>query len=138
MTSNPLDTWHRIVVTQNPDGLRELLADDVVFHSPIVHTPQRGKEISTRYLEAALHVFFSPTFRVVRKLFGDTEAMLEFESDIDGVTINAVDIVKWNSAGQIVDFKVMVRPLKAISVVQQKMAARLQAKGSAAPNSGTG
>jgi hypothetical protein len=126
LTPNPLDTWHRIVVTQNPGGLRDLLADDVVFHSPIVHTPQRGKEIATRYLEAALHVFFGPTFRVVRKLFGETDAMLEFESEVDGVSINAVDIVRWNTAGQIVDFKVMVRPLKAISVVQQQMTARLR------------
>ena len=127
MTANPLETWHRIVVTQDPGGLHALLADDVVFHSPVVHTPQRGKALTTRYLDAALHVFFSPSFRVVRKLFGDTDAMLEFETEVDGVTINAVDIVKWNPAGQIVDFKVMVRPLKAIGVVQQKMAERLQA-----------
>ena len=115
-----------MVVTQDPSGLQALLADDVVFHSPVVHTPQRGKEIATCYLEAALHVFFNPSFRVVRKLFGDTDAMLEFETEIDGVTINAVDIVKWNHAGQIIEFKVMVRPLKAIGVVQQKMTARLQ------------
>ena len=127
MTANPLETWHRIVVTQDPSGLHALLADDVVFHSPVVHTPQRGKALTTRYLDAALHVFFSPSFRVVRKLFGDTDAMLEFETEVDGVTINAVDIVKWNPAGQIIDFKVMVRPLKAIGVVQQKMAERLQA-----------
>jgi hypothetical protein len=128
LTANPLETWHRIVVTQDPSGLQALLADDVVFHSPIVHTPQRGKEVATRYLEAALHVFFSPSFRVVRKLFGDTDAMLEFESEVDGVTINAVDIVKWNHAGQVIEFKVMVRPLKAIGVVQQKMTERLQAR----------
>ena len=127
MTSNPLDAWHRIVVTQDPSGLRDLLADDIVFHSPIVHTPQRGKETATRYLEAALHVFFSPSFHVVRKLFGDTDAMMEFESEIDGVIIDAVDIVTWNAARQIIEFKVLVRPLKAIGVVQQKMTARLQA-----------
>lgn len=116
-----------MVVTQDPSGLRDLLADDVVFHSPIVHSPQRGRELAARYLEAALHAFFNPTFHVVRKLFGDRDAMLEFESGIDGVTVNAVDIVRWNDAGQIVDFKVMVRPLKAIGVVQQKMTARLEA-----------
>ena len=127
MTINPLEAWHHIVVTQDPSGLRTLLADDVVFHSPVVHAPQRGKEITTRYLEAALHVFFSPSFRVVRKLFGDADAMLEFESEVDGVIINAVDIVKWNLAGQIIEFKVMVRPLKAISLVQQRMTERLQA-----------
>ena len=127
MTLNPLEAWHHIVVTQDPSGLQALLADEVVFHSPVVHTPQRGKEITTRYLEAALQVFFSPSFRVVRKLFGEADAMLEFESEVDGVTINAVDIVKWNRAGRIIEFKVMVRPLKAISLVQQRMTERLQA-----------
>jgi hypothetical protein len=127
LNSNPLETWLRIVVTQDPSNLQALLADDVVFHSPVVHTPQHGKEIATRYLEAAMHAFFSPTFRVVRKLFGETDAMLEFESVVDGLTINAVDIVKWNRAGQLIEFKVMVRPLRAISLVQEKMAARLEA-----------
>jgi hypothetical protein len=127
LTDNPLDAWHRIVVAQDPSGLQALLADDVVFHSPVVHTPQRGKEIVTRTLEAAMHVFYNPSFRVVRKLFGERDAMLEFESEVEGVNIDAVDIVQWNAAGRIVDFKVMVRPLKAIGVVQQKMAARLQA-----------
>jgi hypothetical protein len=127
LTDNPLDAWHRIVVAQDPSGLQALLADDVVFHSPVVHTPQRGKEIVTRTLEAAMHVFYNPSFQVVRKLFGERDAMLEFESEVEGVNIDAVDIVQWNAAGRIVDFKVMVRPLKAIGVVQQKMAARLQA-----------
>ena len=71
--THPLDAWHHIVVTQDPTGLQDLLAADVVFHSPVVHTPQRGKEVVTRYPEAALHVFFSPTFRIVRKLYGDTK-----------------------------------------------------------------
>lgn len=127
MTDNPLDAWHRIVVDQDPARLDALLADDVVFHSPIVHTPQRGKAVATRYLAAALEVFFSPSFRVVRKLFGQTDAMMEFETEVDGVLIDAVDIVRWDATGRIVDFKVMVRPLKAIGVVQQRMTERLQA-----------
>lgn len=126
MTDNPLDIWHRIVIDQDPARLDSLLSDDVVFHSPIVHTPQRGKAVTTRYLTAALHVFFSPSFRVVRKLVGATDAMMEFETEVDGVTIDAIDIVQWNASGRIVDFKVMVRPLKAIGVVQQKMTERLQ------------
>ena len=126
--TNPLESWHRIVVAQNPRGLDALLADDVVFHSPIVHTPQRGKATATRYLDAALHVFFNPSFRVVRKLIGEADAIMEFESEVDGVIINAVDLIKWNRANQIIEFKVMVRPLKAINVVQQKMSERLQAR----------
>jgi hypothetical protein len=133
LTANPVETWHRIVLSQEPAGLDALLADDVVFHSPVANTPQRGKAIATRYLEAALRAFFNPSFRVVRMLSGDNDAMMEFETEIDGVTVDAVDIVKWNRAGRIVEFKVMVRPLKAIDAVQRAMAAALQA-GSRPPD----
>jgi len=93
-----------------------------------VHTPQRGKRVTQVYLSAAFEVFFNPGFRYVREIVGDTDAMLEFETEIDGVFVNGVDIIKWNVAGRIVEFKVMLRPLKAINVVHQRMAALLQAR----------
>jgi hypothetical protein len=78
------------------------------------------------YLGAAFHVFFNPTFRYIREIVGASDAMLEFETEIDGILVNGVDIIRWNEAGQIVDFKVMLRPLKAINLIHQKMAAMLQ------------
>lgn len=127
MTEHPIDTWHHLVRTHDASGLATLLADDVVFHSPVVHTPQRGKKLAAGYLGAAFHVFFNPTFRYVREIRGESDAVMEFETEIDGVLVNGVDLVRWNDAGQIVDFKVMVRPLKAINLIHQKMAAMLQA-----------
>lgn len=126
MTDHPLDTWHRLVRTHDASGLNALLAEDAVFHSPVVHTPQRGKALAVGYLSAAFHVFFNPTFRYVREIVGESDAMLEFETEIDGVLVNGVDIITWNSAGQISEFKVMLRPLKAINLIHQKMAAMLQ------------
>ena len=123
---HPLDTWHRLVRSQDASGLGALLADDAVFHSPVVHAPQAGKKLVARYLGAAFHVFFNPTFRYVREIVGPSDAMLEFETDIDGVHVNGVDLIKWNDAGLIVEFKVMIRPLKAINVIHQRMAAMLQ------------
>ena len=124
---NPtLETWHRLVRTQDSSGLISLLADDVVFHSPVVHAPQRGRKLTAMYLTAAFHVFFNPTFRYVREIVGASDAMLEFETEIDGILVNGVDVIRWNDAGQIVDFKVMLRPLKAINLIHQKMAAMLQ------------
>jgi len=79
------------------------------------------------YLAAAFHVFFNPSFRYVREIIGTTDAMLEFETEIDGVLVNGVDIIKWNEGGRIVEFKVMLRPLKAIHLIHQRMAAMLQA-----------
>ena len=126
MTEHPIDIWHRLIHTQDPSGLATLLADDAVFHSPVVHLPQRGKKLAAGYLGAAFHVFFNPSFRYVREIRGDSDAMLEFETQIDGVLVNGVDIIRWNEAGQIVDFKVVIRPLKAINVIHQRMAAMLQ------------
>ena len=127
MTETTLETWHRLVRTQDPSGLNALLAEDAVFYSPVVHTPQRGRKLAAWYLGAAFSVFFNPTFRYVREVTGPSDAALEFETEIDGVLVNGVDLIKWNDAGQIIEFKVMLRPLKAINVIHQRMAAVLQA-----------
>lgn len=128
MTPSALVRWHAALAARDPRALDALLADDVVFHSPVVHTPQAGKAITTLYLTAALHVFVNPTFRYVRQVIGAKDAVLEFEVTIDGIVVNGVDMIRWNDAGRITDFKVMVRPLKAINLLHQKMAAMLQAK----------
>lgn len=127
MTEHPIEVWHRLVRQRDPRGLDALLDADAVFFSPVVHVPQRGKKITAMYLAAAFQVFCNPTFRYVREILGTTDAMLEFETEIDGVLVNGVDIIKWNDAGRIVEFKVMLRPLKAINLVHQRMAAMLQA-----------
>jgi hypothetical protein len=123
---HPIEVWHRLVQERNPRGLEALLDADAVFVSPVTHTPQRGKKTSAMYLASAFKVFFNPTFRYVREIIGTTDAMLEFETEIDGVLVNGVDIIKWNEGGRIVEFKVMLRPLKAIHLIHQRMAAMLQ------------
>jgi hypothetical protein len=130
MTEHPIEVWHRLVRERNPRGLDQLLDSEVVFLSPVVHTPQRGKQVTALYLGAAFQVFFNATFRYVREIVGNTDAMLEFEVEIDGVQVNGVDIIKWNDAGRIIEFKVMLRPLKAVNLIHQRMAAMLQAKQS--------
>jgi hypothetical protein len=92
-----------------------------------VHTPQVGKAITKKYLAAAFQVLFNDSFRYVRELRGDRDAVLEFLVDLDGIAVNGVDLIKWNEAGKITEFKVMLRPLKAVNLIQQKMAAMLQA-----------
>ena len=128
MTRNPIAAWHQIVQDRDLKSLDALLCDQVVFHSPVVHTPQRGKVVTTQYLAAAFRVFFNESFRYVREIASGQEAVLEFQVEIDGISVNGVDMITWNDAGQIVDFKVMIRPLKAINLIHQKMAAMLQAR----------
>ena len=120
-------TWHHLVKTRNPAGLDDLLAEDAVFLSPIVHSPQRGKALTRAYLHAAFEVFFNDSFRYVRELIGENDAMLEFETMIDGVLVNGVDLIKWDAAGKITEFKVMIRPLKAINLIHERMGAMLKA-----------
>jgi hypothetical protein len=117
-----------MIQERNPKGLSAILSDQVVFHSPIVHTPQVGKSITTKYLSAALSVFVNDSFRYVRKVTSDHDAVLEFQVEIDGITVNGVDMITWNQDGQIIDFKVMVRPLQAVNLIHKKMELMLQAK----------
>lgn len=102
-----------------------MLANGVVFYSPVVHTPQVGKAITAAYLTAALHVLGNESFRYVREVIGPSDAVLEFESEIDGIVINGVDIIKWSADDKITEFKVMIRPLKAINLIHEKMAEML-------------
>jgi hypothetical protein len=127
MQIGPIEMWHRLVEQRDTRGLDALLADEAVFYSPVVHTPQIGKAITKKYLVAAFQVFFNESFRYVRELQGDRDAILEFEVTLDGIIVNGVDMIKWNEAGKITEFKVMLRPLKAVNLIHTKMAAILQA-----------
>jgi hypothetical protein len=131
MPIDTMATWHRLVKSQDAAGLDTLLADDAVFHSPVVHKPQAGKAITQKYLAAAFQVFFNDSFRYVREVKGERDAVLEFMVELDGISVNGVDMIKWNDEGRIVEFKVMLRPLKAVNLIHQKMGAMLQAAASA-------
>ncbi len=137
-----LEAWHRVVRNMSPKTLDEILADDVIFHSPVVHTPQEGRALTKLYLLAAFNVFpgqeqgdtegapeerSGSKFRYVREVVGTHDAVLEFTTEMDGIRVNGVDMIRWNDAGRIVDFKVMIRPLKAIQKVHAQMGAMLEA-----------
>ncbi len=122
-----IERWHQLIASRDPSGLDELLAEDVTFSSPIVHTPQVGKALTRGYLLAAMEVLLSGSFRYVNEWVAEQSAVLEFEAVVDGITIQGVDIIHWNAADRIVRFKVMVRPLKAINLLHQSMARALQA-----------
>lgn len=127
---SPMDAWHRHVANQDAAGVRSLLAEEVVFHSPVVDTPQAGKAITGQYLDAVFDIFSKHSFRYVREVIGEHDAVLEFQVEIDGVGVNGVDMITWNDEGRIVDFKVMLRPLKAVKLMQMKVAAVLQSRSS--------
>jgi len=127
MTHPTITAWHEVARTRDVARLDALLADDAVFHSPVVHKPQAGRVLTRMYLAAAFEVFFNDSFRYVREIVGTHDAVLEFQVEIDGIEVNGIDMIRWNEEGRIIDFKVMIRPLKAIDVVHRRMAAMLQA-----------
>ena len=126
MIHSTIAHWHNLLENGNAAGLDALLADNAVFHSPIVHTPQYGKALTKMYLSAAFMVLYNDTFTYVREVVGERDAVLEFEVEIDGIKVNGVDMIKCDDEGKIVDFKVMVRPLKAVNLIHQKMMAMLE------------
>ena len=147
MIEQTIEKWHRFLRGQLPGGLDELLHDDVVFHSPILFTPQVGKDITKMYLHAAYMVFggddgptsestdgggeaeadLGRSFRYVRQTMSGHSAALEFETRMDGKYVNGVDLITCDDEGRIVEFKVMIRPLQAVNLVHERMRAMLAA-----------
>jgi hypothetical protein len=133
-----IERWHRIALERRADELAGILAEDAVFESPVVHTPQVGRAIVEAYLRGALQVLNTEHFRYGDEWFSEAgtgagSAVLEFFSEIEGIKINGIDIIHWNQAGLITHFKVMVRPLKAINILHQKMGEHLNSTGALKP-----
>lgn len=121
-----LDLWHRCFSSGDPNLLAEFLHDDVVFYSPVVFTPQKGKMITTAYLMAASKSL-AEEFQYVRKVVTDHQVVLEFECKIDGKYVNGVDMMTFDDDMKCTEFKVMVRPLQAVNAIHQSMMKALEA-----------
>jgi ketosteroid isomerase-like protein len=121
-----IERWHAYLAGQTSDDLGELLADDVVFFSPIVYTPQRGKDITTMYLLAAKQTLGAGDFRYTKQVTNGDTAVIEFETTLDGKYVNGVDIIRCDDSGRIVEFRVMIRPLQAVNAVHEQMRAMLE------------
>jgi hypothetical protein len=127
MQPAPITLWHQAVSQKDLGAFEDILDDAAVFQSPAVHAPQAGKALVAGYLRAALAVLNTDSFRYVDEWFGERSAVLEFAVTLDGVDIEGVDIIRWNEAGRVTNFKVMVRPLKALNTVVALMGAQLKA-----------
>ena len=125
MTTTALDKWYAYTKSHDRAALWDLLDPEAVFESPVVHTPQRGRDLTFKYLLSADKVLGGPGFAYVGEWRGDTGAVLEFENEIDGIRINGVDMITFGNDGRITHFKVMVRPLKAINLLHRLMGEQL-------------
>ena len=125
MTMTVLDKWYACAKSQDRAGLWDLLHPDVIFESPVVHTPQAGRDITFKYPSSALEVLVGPAFAYIDEWRSDNGAVLEFETEIDGIKLNGVDIMTFSADGRIIHFKVMVRRLKAINLLHRLTGERL-------------
>jgi hypothetical protein len=116
-----LARWHQVALTNDEAKVLAILADDAVFESPVVHTPQVGKAITAKYLASAGQVFTDSGFQYVGEWRSERSAVLEFKAVVDGIAINGIDMISWNDEGLITNFKVMVRPLKGMNMLHAKM-----------------
>lgn len=121
MPHNPAEIWHKVAMSRDPQAISAILHDDCVFESPVVHTPQLGKAITAKYLAAAGFTLGNDSFRYVGEWHRENSAILEFTTEIDGIAINGIDMISCDDDGLITHFKVMVRPLKAVNMLHQKM-----------------
>ena len=124
-----IQKWHEVLKNDNQGLLENLIADDAIFSSPVVFTPMEGKEITMMYLSAAGQSFNMEKFKYTKEIHDGMNSVLEFETYIDDISVNGVDIIEWNEEGKIVNFKVMIRPFKAVQKVQQKMVEALESLG---------
>jgi len=113
--------WHAVALSSDENAISALLHEDAVFESPVVHTPQRGKPITVKYLASAGKVFSNTGFHYVGEWEGKNSLILEFNAEINGIKIDGIDMITWDEDGLITNFKVMVRPLKAMNMLHQKM-----------------
>lgn len=137
MIIDPVQAWHDYVLTRDPAQLKALLHPEVVFESPVVHTPQQGRDITSSYIEGALQVLGNPSFQYLETWRRDGSAILEFTCTVEGISVNGIDMFHWNDQGMIIHFKVMVRPLKAINILHLKMGEYLASRASDAVLIGT-
>lgn len=123
-TPPAVTSWHAVVDARDPALLDALLAEEVVFRSPAVFSPQHGKESTTAYLAAAI-VVLGPTLRYVEEWYNDRSAVLEFEAELDGSFVQGIDLLRWDDADRLIEFTVMVRPYRGLEKLIELMGRQL-------------
>ena len=124
--NNPISKWHNVVSLRDYNTLTEILDDQVIFYSPVVYTPQRGKDITLKYLMAASEVFNASNFKYHKEIISNQHASLEFTLTLEDTEINGIDLITWNDDGLITEFKVFIRPLQGVNIIHKMMGHMLE------------
>jgi len=126
MNTSPIGAWHSAVLDYNPNVLDDILDANCTFFSPVIFKPQQGKRLVKMYLETAFELFKEAgDFEYIKEVENRNCAVLEFNATLDGIVIDGIDMITWNEHGLVTEFKVMVRPIKAVEMIKNKMAEKL-------------
>ena len=126
MMNEPVSKWHEVVKNRDYNLLTEILHSDVIFYQPVVYSPQRGKDITLKYLAAASEVFNSSNFQYIKEINNQNFASLEFTLTIEDTEINGIDLISWDDSGLITEFKVFIRPLQGVNLIHKLMQQMLE------------
>ena len=123
---NPISKWHDVVSLRDYNMLTEIVDENCIFYSPVVFTPQRGKDITLKYLMAASEVFNASNFKYHKEIISNQHASLEFTLTLEDTEINGIDLITWNDDGLITEFKVFIRPLQGVNIIHKMMGNMLE------------
>jgi hypothetical protein len=116
--------WHKFVATGNQDLLRPLLSEYIVFRSPFVQSPIAGRTATLLVLTTVVQIF--ENFRYHREFVaGPHDAALEFGANIGKWQLKGIDLIKFNESGEMIEFEVMIRPIKALQALGEEMGNRI-------------
>ncbi|MCC5812214.1 MAG: nuclear transport factor 2 family protein [Ectothiorhodospiraceae bacterium] len=120
-----LETWHRLLEHNAMEELDPLLSDDIVFRSPVAHTPYPGRDAIKLVLKTVNTVF--ENFRYHRFFVSDdgNSAILEFSAEVTGKKLKGIDMLRFDAEGRISEFEVMARPLSGVQALSEEMGKRL-------------
>ena len=124
-TQISIKKWHQMLETNDMSILNDLLADEVVFRSPVAYKPYEGKQVVFFILTNVIQVFQDFTYH--REFFTEDgeNVVLEFSANVSGKSLKGIDMIRFNNRGQIIDFEVMIRPMSGLAVLAEQMGQRI-------------
>jgi len=124
-TKQSLEKWHHMIQSGDLSNLNDLLADDVVFRSPVAHKPYEGKQVVFFILTNVIQVFENFTYQREFYTEDGENVVLEFSANVSGKSLKGIDMIRFNEQGKIVDFEVMIRPMSGLTALAEQMGIRI-------------
>ena len=124
-TQQSIAHWHEMLANRDMSILNELLADDIVFRSPVAFNPYPGKPVVFFILSNVIQIFENFTYHREFYTEDGLNVVLEFSANIGDKKLKGIDMIRFNEDGQMIDFEVMIRPKSGIEALATLMGQRM-------------